>query len=85
MTEGARTYQLSDGWIFAQADRDMSADLDGMTQAEALSAMAAQDIPAVPVQTCRQVADRHRDEPTITVHFEARESDGWVNECFAPT
>lgn len=85
MTEGARTYQLSDGWIFAQADRDVRADLDGMTQAEALSAMSAQDIPAVPVQTCRQVANRHRDEPTITVHFEARESDGWVNECFAPT
>ena len=26
----------------------------------------------------------HRDNPTTTVDFEMRESDGWKNECFAP-
>ena len=37
------------------------------------------------MQTCRQLADRHREHPTATVKFEARTSDGWTTECFAPT
>jgi len=85
MTEGERVYSLSDGWIFAQGTVDISDELEGKTQAEALELMAEQNIRAVPIQTCRQVADRHRDDPTITVNFERRESDGWINECFAPT
>jgi hypothetical protein len=37
------------------------------------------------VQTCKELADRHRDNPSKTVIFEKRERDGWENECFAPT
>jgi crotonobetainyl-CoA:carnitine CoA-transferase CaiB-like acyl-CoA transferase len=37
------------------------------------------------VQTCKELADRHRDKPTTTVRFEKREKDGWETECFAPT
>ena len=46
--------------------------------------VSKQGIPAVPVHTCKELADLHRDHPTTTVDFEMRESDGWKNECFAP-
>jgi crotonobetainyl-CoA:carnitine CoA-transferase CaiB-like acyl-CoA transferase len=85
MTERARVYQLSDGWIFAQAEHDITANLDKRTRAEALAWCAEQKILASPVQTCKELADRHRDHPTATVKFESREKDGWENECFAPT
>jgi crotonobetainyl-CoA:carnitine CoA-transferase CaiB-like acyl-CoA transferase len=85
MTAGARVYQLGDGWIFAEAPRDISAELGGRSRAEALAWCAEQKIPVAPIQTCEQLADRHRDHPTATVKFESRESDGWVTECFAPT
>jgi crotonobetainyl-CoA:carnitine CoA-transferase CaiB-like acyl-CoA transferase len=85
MTPGARVYQLGDGWIFAQAPRDITAELGARNRADALAWCAQQKIPAVPVQTCRELADRHRDHPTATVKFEKREKDGWVTECFAPT
>jgi crotonobetainyl-CoA:carnitine CoA-transferase CaiB-like acyl-CoA transferase len=85
MTAGARVYHLSDGWIFAQASHDITADLGGMARADALKWCAQQDIPAVPVQTCKELAERHREHPTATVRFEKREKDGWTTECFAPT
>jgi crotonobetainyl-CoA:carnitine CoA-transferase CaiB-like acyl-CoA transferase len=85
MTAGARVYQLSDGWIFAQAPRDITPELGSRIQSDALAWCAQQNIPAVPVQTCQQLADRHRDKPTTTVRFEKREKDGWATECFAPT
>ena len=47
--------------------------------------MAARGIAAMPVQTLRQLVDRHRTAPTATVRFERRERDGWQTECFAPT
>ncbi len=84
MTEGARVYRLSDGWIFAQAPRDITADLGERNRADALAWCTRQSIPAALVQTCKELADRHRDHPTTTVKFEARESDGWTTECFAP-
>ncbi len=56
-----------------------------MTVAEALADLAARGINAVPVQTLRELADRHRPEPTKTVRFEKRERDGWETECFAPS
>jgi crotonobetainyl-CoA:carnitine CoA-transferase CaiB-like acyl-CoA transferase len=80
-----RVYQLSDGWIFAQAPRDISADVRGKTQAEALTWCRQQNIPVAEVQTCKQLADRHRARPTSTVKFEKTTSDGWSTECFAPT
>ena len=82
---GERVYQLSDGWIFAEAPRDIMAELGNRTQSDALGWCAQQNIPAAPVQTCKQLADRHRDHPTATVKFETREKDGWSTECFAPT
>lgn len=85
MNAGERVYQLSDGWIFAQAPRDISAELASKTVAAALAVLKARGINAVPVQTVRQLADRHRDKPSRTVRFERTESDGWTTECFAPT
>ena len=85
MTAGERVYRLADGWIFAQAPRDITADLDSHTRADALAWCTQQNILAAPVQTCQQLADRHRDKPTTTVRFEKSEKDGWMTECFAPT
>ena len=42
-------------------------------------------IQAVPVQTVKELADRHRENPSRTVDCEKRESYGWENECFAPS
>ena len=85
MTAGARVYRLSDGWIFAQAPRDITAALGDRGRADALAWCAQQNIPAVPVQSCKELADRHRERPTTTVKFERTTNDGWTTECFAPT
>ena len=86
MNKGERVYQLTDGWIFAQGDHDLSKELASTTVAEALKSLADQGIMAAPVQTCRELADRHRKDISTTVRFETREeSDGWVTENFAPT
>jgi crotonobetainyl-CoA:carnitine CoA-transferase CaiB-like acyl-CoA transferase len=70
---------------FAEAPCDMSEDLAPMTVAGALAHLAATGINAVPVQTLRELVDRHRIQPARTVSFEKRERDGWENECFAPS
>jgi crotonobetainyl-CoA:carnitine CoA-transferase CaiB-like acyl-CoA transferase len=85
MNAGERVYQLSDGWIFAQGSSDLSSELASRTVADALAYLASKKINAVPVQTCRQMADLHRAKPTRTVHFERTEKDGWATECFAPS
>ncbi len=86
MNDSERVYQLSDGWIFAQGDRDLSDDLASSTVEQALATLSERGIQAVPVQTCRELADRHRANPSRTVAFEKRdESHGWVTENFAPT
>jgi crotonobetainyl-CoA:carnitine CoA-transferase CaiB-like acyl-CoA transferase len=84
MNEGERVYELSDGWIFAQGDHDLTDELSSLGVVEALAKLSEQGIAAVPVQTCKELADIHRNNPTTTVDFEMRESDGWKNECFAP-
>ena len=84
-TAGERTYRVSDGWVFARAARDVSAELAPMTVAGALAHLASQGIDATPIQTLRELVDRHRARPTTTVAFEKRERDGWENESFAPT
>jgi crotonobetainyl-CoA:carnitine CoA-transferase CaiB-like acyl-CoA transferase len=84
-TAGARVYQLSDGWVFAEAPRDMSAELAPMNVADALANLATRGIGAVRVQTLRELVDRHRANPTRTANFERREKDGWETECFAPS
>jgi crotonobetainyl-CoA:carnitine CoA-transferase CaiB-like acyl-CoA transferase len=84
-TAGERTYQVADGWLFAQAPNDLSAELAPMTVAAALTHLASRGIDAVPIQTLRELVDRHRAAPSATIAFEKRERDGWENECFAPT
>jgi crotonobetainyl-CoA:carnitine CoA-transferase CaiB-like acyl-CoA transferase len=85
MTAGARVYELEDGWIFAQAPHDISGDISKHSRADALAWCTRNNILAVPVQTCKELADRHREHPTRTVKFEKTEKDGWATECFAPT
>ena len=86
MNAAERVYQLSDGWIFAQAKHDMSEELAPMTVDEALAKLGGDGILAAPVQTCRQFADRHRDESSNTARFQTREEmDGWTTENWAPT
>jgi crotonobetainyl-CoA:carnitine CoA-transferase CaiB-like acyl-CoA transferase len=85
MNEGERVYQLSDGWIFAQGDHDLTGELSSYNVKQALAYLSEKMIPAVPVQTCKELADRHRENPSKTVDFERRERDGWETECFAPT
>lgn len=84
MNAGERVYRLSDGWIFAQGSHDLTQDLGERSVKDALAYLADQKINATPVQTCRQLADRHRDNPSATVKFVKRERDGWETECFAP-
>jgi crotonobetainyl-CoA:carnitine CoA-transferase CaiB-like acyl-CoA transferase len=84
-TAGQRVYKVSDGWVFAEAPYDMSEGLAPMTVAGSLAHLAARGINAVPVQTLRELVDRHRAQPTRTVSFEKRQRDGWENECFAPS
>ena len=85
MNEGERVYQLSDGWIFARGDHDLTSELSSFSVEQALAHLSEHGIEAVPVQTCKELADRHRDNPSTTVDFQKRERDGWENECFAPT
>jgi crotonobetainyl-CoA:carnitine CoA-transferase CaiB-like acyl-CoA transferase len=84
MNEGERVYELSDGWIFAQGEHDLTEELSSMEVETALAKLGEQGIAAVPVHTCKELADLHRDNPTSTVNFEKREHEGWTNECFAP-
>lgn len=85
MNAGERVYQLTDGWIFAQGDHDLSSELSNLSVDAALAGLKKMGIQAVPVQTVKELADRHRENPSTTVDFEKRESDGWENECFAPS
>jgi crotonobetainyl-CoA:carnitine CoA-transferase CaiB-like acyl-CoA transferase len=84
MNASERVYQLTDGWIFAQGDRDLTSELSSLSVDAALAKLKKRGIQAVPVQTVKELADRHRKNPSKTVNFERRERDGWENECFAP-
>lgn len=84
-TAGRRTYRLADGWIFAMGDSDLSALLQGHTVASALATLAASGIQAIRVNTVRELANRHRTQPSRTIHFQAIDQDGWRSECFVPT
>lgn len=84
-TAGRRTYRVADGWIFALGDADLTALLQGHTVASALDTLAARGIEAIRVNTVRELAARHRTQPTRTIHFQALDQDGWRTECFVPT
>ena len=57
--------------------------LDGRRRLQHFSRHRTSSTPLV--QTCKELADRHRDNPTKAVDVARRERDGWENECFAPT
>jgi crotonobetainyl-CoA:carnitine CoA-transferase CaiB-like acyl-CoA transferase len=80
-----RTYRVADGWIFALGAADLTEWLRGQTVASALARLKADGIEAARVNTVRELADRHRAQPTRTVHFQARTHAGWTTECFVPT
>jgi crotonobetainyl-CoA:carnitine CoA-transferase CaiB-like acyl-CoA transferase len=83
MSLGARVYELTDGWIFAQGEHDLTHELRGLTREAALALLVEENIPAVPVQTCRELADRHLNDPTPTVTFERRTHEGWTVGAFS--
>lgn len=85
MNEGERWYKVSDGFVFALAERDISEELSSFTVEQGLAHLQKQNIQAVPVQTCQELAARHKETPCKTVTFEHRERDGWESENFAPT
>ncbi len=84
-TPEARTVALRDGWIFVQGDLLQLAAVAPMSTDQALAFLKQHGIPAARVQTCRDLAERHRGSPSKTVIFAKRGSDGWETECFAPT
>jgi crotonobetainyl-CoA:carnitine CoA-transferase CaiB-like acyl-CoA transferase len=84
-TDTQRIYKVSDGWIFAISQSDLTASLEGETVESALAGLKAQGIEAVRVNTVRELADRHRNQASRTVRFQAHTSDGLTTECFLPT
>jgi hypothetical protein len=50
-SDGERIYKVADGWIFAEAPRDMSADLAPMRAAAALTDLASK---AISLSRCRR-------------------------------
>jgi crotonobetainyl-CoA:carnitine CoA-transferase CaiB-like acyl-CoA transferase len=84
-TPGQRWYKVADGWIFARAAEDISAEVAGKTAAEALAALAGKGIESVQVRNVHEIADIHRKRPTRTFNWQRTEKDGWASEMFAPT
>ena len=85
MNEVERWYKVSDGFVFALGKYDLSQELAALTMEQALSHLQEQNIQAVPVQTCQELAKRHQKTPCKTVTFEKRERDGWESHNFSPT
>ena len=84
-TPGQRWYRVADGWIFARAPEDISAEVADRTAAEALAELAANGIDATQIHTVHEIADIHRERPTRTFNWQRTEKDGWASEMFAPT
>ena len=85
MNEGERWYKLTDGYIFALGEHDLSEVLASYSVKEGLAFLKQQNIQAVPIQTCRELADRHKETPSKTVKFNRYEKDGWISEKFEPS
>ena len=83
MSPGARVYELTDGWIFAEGAHDLRGHLSGLSRAAALALLTEENILAVPIQTCRELANRHFNDPTPTVTFEHRTHEGWTVGAFS--
>ncbi len=85
MNDSERVYQLTDGWVFAQGKNNLTNELKSLNVTDGLLYLEKQGIAATRVQTCKELADKHRDNPTTTVCFEKREKDGWESQMFSPT
>ncbi len=85
MNEGERWYKLIDGYIFALGEHDLSEELASYSVKDGLAYLKKQNIQAVPIQTCRELADRHKETPSKTVKFNKHEKDGWMYEKFEPS
>jgi crotonobetainyl-CoA:carnitine CoA-transferase CaiB-like acyl-CoA transferase len=80
-----RAYPVADGWVYAIAGSDLSAELAGLTVGAALERLGARGIDCARVDTVRALADRHRGARTGTIRLQSAEHQGWVTECFVPT
>jgi crotonobetainyl-CoA:carnitine CoA-transferase CaiB-like acyl-CoA transferase len=85
ISSGARIYKCDDGWLYAHADHDISASLTPLSRSAGLAWCKTNAILATPVHTCSELATLRSAEPTRTISFERRESNGWCTASFAPT
>ena len=83
--EGSRLYQLSDGWIFAEAAWDISSAIANMTVAEALSLIGEHAIRAVPVRSIAALRQRYLAQPSATTRFRTVGLDGLRATLLEPT
>jgi crotonobetainyl-CoA:carnitine CoA-transferase CaiB-like acyl-CoA transferase len=82
---GSRLYQLTDGWIFAEAPVNISSTLANMTVAEALSLAREHAIRAVPVCSIATLRQRYLVEPSATIRFRTVGRDGLRATLLEPT
>jgi len=84
-TETSRLYQLSDGWIFAEAANDVSPALVGKTVGEAVAFLKANGVQAVPVRSIAVLKQKFLARPTPTVRFRTAGQDGLRATVFEPS
>lgn len=82
---GARLYQLTDGWIFAEAAADISSEIARMSVTEALDSLRKRDIRAVPVRSIAALRERYLAWPSATVRFRNVGRDGLSATLLEPT
>jgi len=83
-----RVYQIgtSDDWIYVQADKDLSADAKAAASRDEYIAKLKNDgFLAVPVYSCKKVAEVSKTTESSTLRYEKRESEGLFTETWKPT
>lgn len=83
--EGSRLYQLTDGWIFAEAAADISSVIAKMTVADALCLVCEHGIRAVPVRSIAALRRRYLTRPSATIRFRTVGQDGLTASVLEPT
>jgi len=84
-TATQRSYQTTDGWVYALASEDLSDALSTLSSQEALAWLSQRGIESIRINTVRQMADLHRGATSNTIQFQAKQHQGWLTECFVPT
>jgi len=74
-------------WIYAQAGRDLCDEAKAFrgTREEFLEQLRKEGVLAVPVHTCKQIAEISKTEASKTLRFEKREAEGLFTETWKPT